>query len=392
MQTHLIKSTNFFQELLVSQFCALKQRLVKTIMLLSLCHLFGLYNPNQVSDALSTPKANLYRHLNEVSFYHWQHLSARIGCSVALREIWDIESKSASTRSRSCVTLSVDDTHNARDTEKVSYCYNWWSSKANQPKKGQNILGITIKIGKMNIPLNMRYVSKQGRGNTDKPSCFVSMLKEILDFFDAQGVELRKYPITFDSWYGSRKLIDILREFGFETILIHAKNNYVMMIGDKTDKLSEHKKSIQLTAGKWGCGDTPVCRTKASSRAFGDVVLLFFQDGGKIQTMMVFGKPLRACEILRIWSQHHGIEQFWQNTRVVFCSFDLKTDLKLSAMSLEGRQGAYVNLGLKVMSYLLIQHVSRSVRKTFHQIQLELCGQRHMLSTLSAHFHEHNTT
>ncbi len=234
----------------------------------------------------------------------------------------------------------------------------------------------------MNIPLNMRYVSKQGRGNTDKPSCFVSMLKEILDFFDAQGVELRKYPITFDSWYGSRKLIDILREFGFETILIHAKNNYVMTIGDKTDKLSEHKKSIQLLPNQWGC-PKPVCRTKGSSRTFGDVVLLFFQDGGKGQTMMVFGKPLRACEILRIWSQHHGIEQFWRH---------LKTDLKLSAMSLEGRQGAYVNLGLKVMSYLLIQHVSRSVRKTFHQIQLELCGQRHMLSTLSAHFHEHNTT
>ena len=360
-------------------------------MLLSLCHLFGLYNPNQVSDALSTPKANLYRHLNEVSFYHWQHLSARIGCSVALREIWDIESKSASTRSRSCVTLSVDDTHNAQGTEKVSYCYNWWSTKANQPVKGQNILGITIKIGKMNIPLNMRYVSKQGRGNTDKPSCFVSMLKEILDFFDAEGVDLRKYPITFDSWYGSRHLIDILREFGFETILIHAKNNYVITIGDKTDKLSEHKKSGQLLPNQWGCGDTPICRTKASSRAFGDVVLLFFQDGGKGQTMMVFGKPLRACEILRIWSQHHGIEQFWAEYAWGILH-DLKTDLKLSAMSLEGRHGAYANLGVKVMSYLLIQQVSRSVRKTFHQTQLELTGQRQMLSTLSAHFHEHNTT
>ncbi len=32
------------------------------------------------------------------------------------------------------------------------------------------------------------------------------------------------------------------------------------------------------------------------------------------------------------------------------------------------------------MSYLLIQHVSRSVRKTFHQTQLELTGQRQMLS------------
>ena len=318
MRTHLIKSTVFFQQLLSSRFRTLKDRVVKTIMLLSLCHLFSLYNPNQVSDALFIPKASLYRHLNEVSLYQWQCLFVHIGCSVALQEIRNAESQSASTRSRKCITISVDDTHNARDAKKVSYCYNWWSAKANQPVKGQNILGITIKIGKINIPLNMCLVSKQGRGNTDKPSCFVSMLKEILDFFDAEGVDLRKYPITFDSWYGSRKLIDILRKMGFETILIHAKNNYVMTIGEEKAKLSEHKKSIQLLPNQWGC-NKPVCRTKGSSRTFGDVVLLFFQDGGKIRTMMVFGKPLRACEILRIWSQHHGIEQFWQNTRVVFC-------------------------------------------------------------------------
>ena len=151
-----------------------------------------------------------------------------------------------------------------------------------------------------------------------------------------------------------------------------------MTIGEEKAKLSEHKKSIQLLPNQWGC-NKPVCRTKGSSRTFGDVVLLFFQDGGKIQTMMVFGKPLRACEILRIWSQHHGIEQFWRH---------LKTDLKLSSMSLEGRHGAYANLGVKVMSYLLIQQVSRSVRKTFHQTQLELTGQRQMLSVLSEHFHD----
>ena len=102
----------------------------------------------------------------------------------------------------------------------------------------------------------------------------------------------------------------------------------------------------------------PVCRTKGSSRTFGDVVLLFFQDGGKIQTMMVFGKPLRACEILRIWSQHHGIEQFWAEYACGILH-DLKTDLKLSSMSLEGRHGAYANLGVKVMSYLLIQQVKQ---------------------------------
>ncbi len=57
-------------------------------------------------------------------------------------------------------------------------------------------------------------------------------------------------------------------------------------------------------------------------------------------------------------------------------------------MSLENKHGAYTNLGVKVIGYLKMQHVSRSVRKTFHQVQLELSGQRHMLFTLSAHFHE----
>ena len=67
---------------------------------------------------------------------------------------------------------------------------------------------------------------------------------------------------------------------------------------------------------------------------------------------------------------------------------DLKTDLKLSSISLEGRQGAYANLGIKIVSYLLLQQVSRSVRLTFHQTQLQLSGRRQMLSTLSEHFHE----
>ena len=100
---------------------------------------------------------------------------------------------------------------------------------------------------------------------------------------------------------------------------------------------------------------------------------------GKMRTMLVFGKPLRSCEILRIWSQHHSIEQFWRY---------LKTDLQLSKMSSRGRKGAYTDIGVKVLSYLLLQDVSRSVRKTFHQIQLELSGQRHILSDLSKHFQE----
>ena len=41
MQTQLIKSITFFQQLLSSQFSTLNQRLVDTLVFLSTCHLFG---------------------------------------------------------------------------------------------------------------------------------------------------------------------------------------------------------------------------------------------------------------------------------------------------------------------------------------------------------------
>jgi hypothetical protein len=382
MREHVITSTAFFQSALYANSRDMTPELSETLLLLSTGHLFGLYNPNQVADALGVSKAKLYRDLKDVSLYQWKSLLVGITSSIAIEAIRESESKSASTRSRRCITISVDDTNDPRYAKTLSYCYKWWSKQQNNAIKGRNILAITLKIGDVILPLNIRIVSKQGRGNTDKPTCFFTMIKEVLDVFDAQGIDLRKYPITFDSWYGSKKLIETLLDLGFTAVLIHGKSNYVMEIDHQTAKLSEHKKTVKLHANQWGC-DKPVRRLRAKSPTFGELVLLFFSAYGKTQTMMGFGKPLRSAEILHIWSQHHGIEQFWRH---------LKTDLKLSAMSLEGRQGAYVNLGLKVMSYLLIQHVSRSVRKTFHQGQLELCGQRHMLSTLSAHFHEHNTT
>ena len=41
------------------------------------------------------------------------------------------------------------------------------------------------------------------------------MIGEVVDVFDAQGIDLRKYPITFDSWYGSKDLIGNVVRLGF---------------------------------------------------------------------------------------------------------------------------------------------------------------------------------
>ena len=151
-----------------------------------------------------------------------------------------------------------------------------------------------------------------------------------------------------------------------------------MTIGDITAKLSAHKKHIKLREDQWGC-DKPVDRAKAMSRTFGECIVVFFRDRGKIRTLLVFGNPLRTCEALRIWRQHHGIEQFWRY---------FKSNLHVSAMSLQSREGAYVSLGIKVISYLMLLQISISERRTFHQIQLQLTGERQTLIELMAHFHE----
>ena len=381
MREHIITSAAFFQSALYANFRDMTPELAETLLLLSTGHLFGLYNPNQVADALSISKNRLYRDLKDMSLYQWKSLLVGITSTLAIEEIRQTQAKSASTQSRRCITISVDDTNDPRYAKTLSYFYKWWSKDKNSAVNCRNILAITLKIGDVILPLNIRIVAKQGRGNTDKPTCFRAMIEEVLDVFDAQGIDLRTYPITFDSWYGSKNLIEMLSAFGFTRILIHGKSNYVMEIDGESAKLSAHKKTIKLLSNQWGC-DKPVRRCRAKSPTFGELVLLFFSAHGKTQTMMVFGEPLRSAEILHIWSQHHGIEQFWRH---------LKTDLRLSAMSLHHRNGAYGTLGIKVLSYLMIQQVSRSTRLTFHQIKLQLSGDRQMLSIISAHFHQLNT-
>ena len=140
---------------------------------------------------------------------------------------------------------------------------------------------------------------------------------------------------------------------------------------------SVHKKHIERPEDEWGC-DKPFYRVKETlSPTFGECPIVFFRDRGKGRTLLVFGKPGRASEAMRIWSQHHGIEQFWRH---------LKTDIHVSAMSRQSREGDYVSVGVQVMSYLMLLQISISERLTFHQIQLQLTGERQIRTDFITHF------
>lgn len=202
----------------------------------------------------------------------------------------------------------MDDTVVDRLGRVLALTYSWWSGRAKKVILGQNLLAITFKIGEVVIPLAVRPVGKQGRANTSKPQVFETLLNEVLAFFKAEGIDLTQYPISFDSWYGSEPLVTLLFDKGFDQVAIHAKSNYVFEIGGVLKPLSEQKRRIELKPHQWGCGQTPVARCQAESPTFGKLILLLFRQAGQVKAVMMFGRKLRACEILSIWRQHHGIE------------------------------------------------------------------------------------
>ena len=301
------------------------------------------------------------------------------GCKEAIKEVQRIEDMSPATKSRYRITLTIDDTVIDRMGRLIKMTYNWYSGRWKKVVKGQNIIGIAITIGDRVIPLSVRLVAKQGRANTSKPEIFRNMLEELLRIFAKEGISLQHFPISFDSWYSSNSLIEMLSgEYGFDRIVIHAKSNYVFTIENLKQKLSVHKQEIELYNNMWGCGDTAVSRSTAFSPTFGNATLLFFQKLRDVQCLMCFGRKLRSCEILSIWAQHNGIEYFWR------C---LKSDFQYHRMRLQDKQGAFLTLALKAMTYYAFNCLSSKTNMTFRQICVAIQQDCSVFAFFQEHFH-----
>ena len=378
MIDNINKAIEQFQEFFDTNFKRCDQESVEILLMLAYGHMFDIFTPNQLIQTLGLDKNNVYDAIKSWSIYHLRKLFLNAGFVQAKELIAEALTKSPATRSRMRITLCVDDTVIDRMGKLISLTYSWFSGRHHDVVKGQNIIAITIKIGERVIPLCIRPVGKQGRGNTSKPEIFRDMLHCVLELFQQEGTNLNQFPITFDSWYGSDDLVKILKEAGFDQILIHAKSNYVFTIDGKKQKLSLHKKEIQLDDSAWGCKGIPVARKQAESPTFSKAILVFFMDCSKLKCLMVFGRKLRACEAISIWKQHHSIEQFWRR---------LKYDLQIHRMRLRSRQGVYATVAVKLVAYLVMEKISSMTRMTFQQVKNYAKRDIDLCSFFDEHFH-----
>ena len=353
----------------------------EVLMVLAIAHLFGFYNPKQLADFLHVPHQKFYAELKDWSVYHVKKMLLRFMVKHAAEHLKPVMSKSAATRSRAGMTLSIDNSVMDRFGKLLRCAWNWYSGRYHKVIRGQDLLGIVLTIHHIALPLHLLFCPKQGRYHTTKADLLIFMLKQLKSAFHREGIDITQLPLTFDSGYVSQELRDRLHQLGFSHIIIAGKGNYVFTIDGQKQGASTWKKDLILQAPKWGI-DVPSCRLWGESPTFGSLVLFFFRKSTtRSYYLMNFSQvSLRGAEIWHIWKQHHVIECFWKMMKSIF---------QIRSMQLQG-DGLYTALLIKVFAYLLalrLQGHSVFSKLTITQIMRKLSREHDFREFLATHFH-----
>jgi hypothetical protein len=276
----------------------------------------------------------------------------------------------------------------ARFATELGYVWKWWSGHVKQVREGQNIIVLLLIVGDRVLPLDVRIVSKQGPHVGSKPDIHQEMLDEAERRFDEAGIDIHQFKVSGDSAFLNGWAADLCAAMHVGGVF-RGKGTYRFEIGGRRQTATQWKREFASRLAKgWGC-EEEVYRVEAVSPTFGKVILVFYrpkEGKDRIEYLIVVGRPLRACEALRVKHAHHWIEEFWQILRSV---------LHVEATSLQGRAGALAGIGIKVLAYLLLEEVQHGLKKmrrfsqlTLHQL-VHVCPRFvDMRAFLREHFHD----
>jgi hypothetical protein len=102
------------------------------------------------------------------SVYHVKKMLLRFMVKQAAEHLKPVMSKSAATRSRAGMTLSIDNSVMDRFGKLLRCAWNWYSGRYHKVIRGQDLLGIVLTIHHIALPLHLLFCPKQGRYHTTK--------------------------------------------------------------------------------------------------------------------------------------------------------------------------------------------------------------------------------
>jgi hypothetical protein len=101
----------------------------EVLMVLAVANLFGFYNPKQFADFLEVPHQKLYAELKDWRVYHVKKMLLRFMVKQAAEQFKPVLSKSAATRSRAGMSLSIDNSVIDRLGKLIRCAYSWYSGR-----------------------------------------------------------------------------------------------------------------------------------------------------------------------------------------------------------------------------------------------------------------------
>jgi len=355
--------------MLKGYFRTLNDSSLETLLLISLGMFLNAGNTYQMIQMLGLPKTTTYNRVKHVSVYYWRQLLQYRLYEVAIPLVLERLTKSDATKSRDGLILAVDDTVIARMATELGYVWRWWSGQLKRVTHGQNVITLILVIGDIILPLDVRIVSKQGKGLKSKPEIYREMLAAAQSRFEAAGIDFNAFKTTGDAAYLKDTIADYCRGASAITPetpetdnsptitgIFGGKDSYVFTIDGKAQKAGQWRKALkdQLKEA-WGTNGQPVYRTAAESPTFGAVTLLFYVPTGKraVSYLIIVGRPLRSSEALHAFAFHHRIEEFWKL---------LKDTLEVGDMHLQDREGAHACVGIRIISYLVVNMMKQNLR------------------------------
>jgi hypothetical protein len=354
-----------------------KEEIVEIMLILAMGMLSGLYNPHQVAQQLEIKPKEVYQKLKEMSLYHWRALLESMMIDMAIVKLKKYQQSSDSTKSRAQATITVDDSLVKRLGKALSYVWSWYSGQIHRVTKGQDLLGIVLKIDKEIIPLRLVLVSKQGPLNTEKPELLIKEMERLKASFLEAGIDITNLGVSFDSWWLGENISEKLTEGGFHKQVICAKSVTQLKVGKVKKSLTEYYFDAQLESG-WG-HTTPAKRLKGTNPKLGRVVVVLFDKARSNAFAIIMpDAPLRTCEALRIWFNHPAVETFWKR---------LKHWLGQGKMQLQKRLGAWIELCLRLLAYFLAMRLFDKQVRTLNQLYHWLRRHYTFSELIRVHFH-----
>jgi len=195
--------------ILHTAFRTLNDTTLETVLLLSFGMFVGAGNVYQVIQRLGVSKNGAYGSVKNVSVYLWRQLLQHRLYEVAIPLVLERVATSDATKSRDGLILAVDDSVIARIATELGYVWTWWSGQLKRVTDGQNVIALVLVLGDVIVPLDIRIVSKQGRGLKTKPEIYHEMLEAAYARFSAAGIDLNVFKTTGDAAYLSGTIAEV---------------------------------------------------------------------------------------------------------------------------------------------------------------------------------------